>query len=292
MMVLGGVTTLIGRHASAAEPSMSECLASYEESINLKRDHQLQAALAKFAVCSSESCPPDVRKECLRLAPEVQAAMPTVVFEARDAAGANLSAVKVTMDGNVLAERLDGTALPIDPGEHRFAFEVAGRAPVEKRLTIWEGDKLRHERVEFEALAPPKSVVPPPAAVTKSILEQPQPLQEAKPSWSKTRIVGVVLGGIGVAATGVGVAYGFIAMSRRNQANDVCPAHQCMNSTQVDLWNGAYSAGDVATGALIVGALGIASGVVIWLRTKPLAEGAPGAQVGLGPGGLQLRGRW
>jgi hypothetical protein len=80
-------------------------------------------------------------------------------------------------------------------------------------------------------------------------------------------------------------------MSRRNQANDACPA-LCTNTTQVDLWNSARSAGNVATGALIIGAAGIGSGVVIWLRTKPTSDVAPATQIGLGPGGLELRGRW
>ena len=68
--------------------------------------------------------------------------MPTVVFEAKDAAGAIVFAVKVKMDGDLLAERLQGSALPIDPGEHTFTFEVAGRPSVEKHLMIFEGEKL------------------------------------------------------------------------------------------------------------------------------------------------------
>jgi hypothetical protein len=288
IVALVGVTTLHGRRAAGAEPTTAECLASYEDSVNLKRTHQLKATLAKLTICSSESCPSEVRGECLRLVPEIGASIPTVVFEVRDAAGWNLVAVKVTMDGDVLAERLDGSALSIDPGEHTFAFEAAGRPRVEKRFVLWEGEKLRRERVELEALAAPKLAAPPPTTVTKPLLEPSASHADTKPSWSKARIAGLVVGGVGVAATGVGIAYGLIAMSRRNEANDVCPA-QCADQTQ---WNSARSAGNVATGALIVGAVGIASGVVIWLRTRPASDVAPGAQVGLGPGGLLLRGRW
>jgi hypothetical protein len=289
IVAVSGVTTLHGRRAAGAEPTTAECLASYEDAVNLKRTHQMRATLAKLTICSSESCPSEVRGECLRLVPEIGASIPTVVFEVRDAAGTNLVAVKVTMDGDVLAERLDGSALSIDPGEHTFAFEAAGRPRVEKRLVLWEGDKLRRERVELEALAAPKLAAPPPITVTKPLAEPSPPHPDnSKPSWSKARIVGLVVGGVGVAATGVGIAYGLIAMSRRNEANGVCPA-QCADQT---LWNSARSAGNVATGALIVGAVGIASGVVIWLRTRPASDVAPGAQVGLGPGGLLLRGRW
>jgi hypothetical protein len=51
----------------------------------------------------------------LRRVDEINAAIPTVIFEAKDGAGGDLSAVRVTMDGEVLAERLEGTALSINP---------------------------------------------------------------------------------------------------------------------------------------------------------------------------------
>jgi hypothetical protein len=215
--------------------------------------------------------------------------MPTVVFEAKDAAGAIVFAVKVNMDGTVLAERLQGSALPIDPGEHSFTFEVAGRPSVEKHLMIFEGEKLRRERVEFEALAAPQPP-PPPAAIAKpQSLEQPPP-PAAKLSLGKAKIAAVALG-VGVAATGVGVAYGFVAMSRRDEASSICPS-ECADMNGVNAWHDAHSAGNVATGAFIIGGVGIATGVVVWLLARPAADGAAGSRVSLGPGGIQVAGRW
>ena len=94
-----------------------------------------------------------------------------------------------------------------------------------------------------------------------------------------------------MAATGVGVAYSFVAMSRRDEANSICPT-DCSDTNGVNAWNRAHSAGNIATGAFIVGAAGIASGVAVWLLAKPAADGAPGSQISLGPGGIQLAGRW
>lgn len=290
--VLSGATSLLSRAALGAEPTTLQCLTAYEDSVGLKNNHQLRAARAKLVICSSESCPAEVRAECIARVPVIDASMPTVVFEAKDAAGTTLSAVKVKMDGELLAERLQGSALSLDPGEHTFTFEVAGRPSVEKRLLIFEGEKLRRESVEFAAIAAPKPVAPPPVTLAKSeTLEQPQPRPLAKPPLGKAKVVALVLGGVGVAATGVGVAYGLIAMSRRSEANAICP-NDCSDHTGVEAWNGAYSAGNISTGAFVIGAAGIASGVAVWLLAKPATDGIAVSQISLGPGGLQVKGRW
>jgi len=290
MAALSGVTTLLGRDALAAEPATSECITTYEDSVPLRKNHQLKAARAKLLICSSESCPADIRAECLSRLTEIDASMPTVVFEAKDAAGAMVFAVKVKMDGDLLAERLQGSALPIDPGEHTFTFEVAGRPSVEKHLMNFEGEKLRRERVEFEALAAPNPAPLPLAEIAKpeSIEQRARPAAKVSPV--KVKIAAVALG-VGVAATGVGVAYGFVAMSRRDEANSICSS-ECADRRGVNAWQDAHSAGNIATGAFIVGAVGIATGVVVWLLAKPAADGAPGAQIALGPGVIQLGGRW
>ena len=290
---LGGMTARLSREASAAEPTISECLTAYEDSVSLRRNNQLRAARAKLVTCSARSCPAEIQAECIGRVRDIDTSMPTVVFEARDATGTSLLAVTVKMDGNVLTERLQGSALPIDPGEHTFTFEVVGRPSVEKHLLILEGEKLRRERVEFEAIAPAKPPAPPPVAVAKSeVLERPQPVPEAKPGLGKARTAALVLGGIGVAATGLGVAYGLVAMSRRDEANNVCPMPQCPTQHGVDLWSDTRSAANISTGAFIVGAAGIASGLVIWLRAKPTTDAAPSPQISLGPGGFQLQGQW
>ena len=290
MAALGGVTTLLSRQALGAEPTTLGCITAYEDSVPLRKNHQLRAARAKLLTCSSESCPADVRAECLGRLSEIDASMPTVVFEAKDAAGAIVFRVKVKMDGELLADRLQGSALAIDPGDHTFTFEVAGRPSVEKHLMIFEGEKLRRERVEFEAIATPNPESPPPGALVNSELMEP-PRPAAKVSLGKGRIAALALGGVGVVATGVGVAYSFVAMSRREHASSICP-NDCSGIDGVQAWNDAHSAGSIATGAFIVGAAGIASGVAVWLLAKPPTESSPASQISFGPNGIQVGGRW
>jgi hypothetical protein len=124
--------TLPARPARAADPTTADCLSASETSLALRNQHQLRAARAQLLVCAHASCPADVRKECTRRVSDINAAMPTVVFEAKDTSGNDISAVKVSIDGQPLVERLEGTALSIDPGEHSFTFEAPGQPTVHK----------------------------------------------------------------------------------------------------------------------------------------------------------------
>jgi len=293
MAVVAGATLSFSREARGDEPTTAECLTAYEDSLNLVRNHQFRATKAKLVICSSGSCPAEIRSECLRRMPEVDTSLPTIVFEARDAGGTDLFAVTVKMDGDVLAERLRGTALAIDPGEHTFTFEVAGRPIVEKHLLILEGEKLRRERIEFEALAPPKPtppLVPAPAAKVDLLEQQPSP--PPTHGLGRGRTIALILGGVGVAATGVGIAYGLITMSRKDTANNLCPTQLCDTQPGVDAWKSTHDAGNIATGAFIIGAAGIVGGAALWFLAKPKADGGGGTQVSLGPGGLQMWGSW
>src|SRR5882724_84046 len=123
--ILLGLLALAQR-ARAADPTTADCIAANDGSISSRNDHNLRAARAQLLVCAASACPADVRTECTRRVAEVNAAMPTVVFAAKDQTGKDLAAVKVTMDGEPLADRLDGTALSVDPGEHSFVFDAEG----------------------------------------------------------------------------------------------------------------------------------------------------------------------
>jgi hypothetical protein len=293
VLVLSCVTTLFNRAAAGAEPTTAECLAAHEDSVTLAKSHQLRASLAKLALCSSESCPEHVRTECLARVSETEASIPTVVFEATDAAGTTLFEVKVKMDGELLTDRLSGAALSVDPGAHTFTFESSGRPIVETKLVILEGEKLRRERVELESVATVTPVTAPPVERAKAAASTPaQQPPVTEPPLGNARILALVLGGVGLAASGVGVAYGLVAKSLRDEANGLCPKPQCPDQSGVDRWNQASSAAGIATGAFVIGAAGIASGVVIWLSGKPAADGVRGPQISLGPGRIQVSGRW
>jgi len=274
--------TVVGaRSARAADPTTAECLSANEASLTARGQSKLRDARAKLITCTAASCPRDVREECARGVNEINAALPTVVFEAKDAAGADLIAVKVTMDGETLTDHLDGTAIAVDPGAHTFSFETSGHPKAEKKFVIREGEKGRRERIALGGGE----------AAAGTTLTSPA-MAEPSPGLGGQRIGALVAGGAGVVAVGVGTFFGLRSKSKHDEAQKICPGdQQCPNIDGVNRWNDAISAGNIATVAFVVGAVGIAGGAVLWF-TGARESSAATTQVGLGPGTLELRGTW
>jgi hypothetical protein len=280
---------LTSQAARAADPTTADCLAASDASLKSGNQHKLRAERAQLLVCAASTCPADIRKECIGRVDEVNAQIPTVIFQIKDASGADLSAVKVTMDGELLAERVEGTALSIDPGEHTFTFEVAGQPPVVRKLVIQQAQKDRRELIAIGPQPTAVSPAPPPTTPAPALPSLP-PATETSQGLGTQKILAIVAGGVGIAGLGVGTAFGLIAMSKKNDAQSACP-NQCATSDGVTKWSDAASAGNVSTIAFIVGGVGVAGAAVLWL-TAPSSGGGQGTQVGFGPGGMQVRGAW
>jgi hypothetical protein len=285
--VLVSLTSLGGR-AWADGPTTVDCLTANETSLTLRNRNALRAARAQLLICSAESCPADIRNECIRGVGEVNQAMPTIVFEAKDASGHSLLAVSVKMDGEPLARRLEGTALSIDPGQHTFTFESAGGPTLEKQLLILEGEKDRRESVVFEAIGKPASPVLQLDARALGPAAEPVRARLGTP-----RLVSLALGGVGAAALAVGTGFALVAISRRDTAQAACP-DRCADQSGVEAWNRARAAGDVATIGFVVGAAGLASGLALWFVSRPDADPPPRAKLGFGagPGFATVTGQW
>jgi hypothetical protein len=265
--------------ARAADPTTADCLAASDASLKAGNQHKLRAERAQLLVCAAPSCPADIRRDCVSRVDEVNLQIPTTIFGAKDPAGSDLSAVKVTMDGEVLAERLEGTALSIDPGEHTFSFETAGQAPVTRRLLIQQAQKDRREVIQFGAPAP---------ATAASVLPAEPPSEESRGLGSQ-RILAMVAGGIGVAGVGLGTGLGVLAASQKSTAQGACPGNPCATQDGANKWSTAAATGNISTIAFVVGGLGLAGAAALWL-TVPRSSST---RVGFGPGNLlQMKGTW
>ncbi len=258
--------------ASAAPPTTAECLAASDASIDAANGHRLRRERSQLLVCSDASCPAEIHAECIRRVEEVNAAIPTIIFEARDATGADLSEATIAMDGEVLAQRIDGIALPIDPGLHAFTFEHAGQPAVRKVFVIREGQKERREVITFDW--------------------QPFPSKTAAGHALRVQqILGIAAVAVGVAGLGLGAVFGIDAMSKRKDAERICP-DQCADNNGVALWSDARSTGNLSTVAFVVGGVATAAGVALWMIPDTHASQGRRLQVGLGPGTVGAWGQW
>ena len=137
--------------AAASAQDLKTCIASNEKSLSLKKSGKLIDARKELATCAAEACPDAIKVECKKRIAEVSSMIPGVVFDVMDASGNSVMNVKVTMDGAPLVDRLEGLAVPVDPGPHKFTFEVAGQPPIERTFLIAEGDKAHRETITLGA---------------------------------------------------------------------------------------------------------------------------------------------
>jgi hypothetical protein len=267
--------------AVAAGPTKQECVAANENAQDLRRTGKLRDARAQLAVCTAATCPAAVRQDCALRLKEVENVLPSIVFVAKDHAGHDLSAVRVTMDGAPLADKLDGTAVAIDPGEHRFAFEAEGFRTASTSVIVREGDSDRPVRIVFEPAAPP-----PPAQAA------PAPSDGGgRRAWA----IGV--GIAGVAGIAVGSVFGLLAKSTYDQARSECPTgilSQCPAQAGQATADKSTADGQalVSTVAFIGGGVLLATGVILFVTAPSAASVTVGAAAANGGGTISLRGRW
>jgi hypothetical protein len=273
-------TMLLSAPVARAEDA-DECIAANERSVPLRKTGKLIEARKELAACAASACPDPVRSSCQSRLVEVDRAVPSVVFQVKDGAGNDVSTVKITMDGQPLAQRGAGAAIALDPGEHTFSFETAGHPPMKKTLVIVEGAK---DRVELVTLSDG-------AAAPAADSERAAPAGGGGGGGTQ-RMIGLVIGGVGIVGLVVGSVLGLMASSSWNTAQkDAWPQAQTDQQTA-----SAYATG--STIAFIAGGAAVAGGAVLWL-TAPKAERSPSSgaaawaiapRVGPGGGGLVLRG--
>jgi hypothetical protein len=285
-LVLGQVTlaaALVARSGSAL-PTKDECINANESAQSVRTAGKLREAVRKLTLCTAATCPGPVRDDCAERLNEVQRALPTVVFDVRDAGGSDLVAVRVSMDGAVIASKLDGSAVAVDPGEHTFAFTAEGLSPLEESLVIREGDKARVVRV---VLSRPGARGHDGAVPT--VPTAPAPDGTEKPS-STTRTGAYVALGVGAAGVAVGALFGTLALIDKVSLGNHCSGTGCPPSEQSDI-DGLHTNATVANVAFGIGLVGLATATVLFLvshQPEPAAGTSSTVRpwVGLGGAGV------
>jgi hypothetical protein len=207
-----------------------------------------------MVLCAREACPGIVRKDCLQWLSEVEASLPSVVLSARNAQGGDISSAKVTADGVMISDKLDGKSIFVDPGPHTFKFEVEGQAPVEQQAVIREGEKNRAITATFGTTpeATPNVVTPPPAETDKK----------------SAPVAGYILGGVGLVALGGFAYFGLTGKSDVSTMREGCGQQHACSQDEVDSAKSKLLIADVSLGVGIV-ALGVATYMILTHDSAP-----------------------
>jgi len=245
VLTISIATLAFSRHAFADDKQ--DCIAASEAGQDKKLRGNLREAREQLLICARDVCPAIVRQDCTQWLTEIIAALPSVVVGARDWQGHDLVDVTVSVDGVVVASKLDGKPIGVDPGAHRFHYESAsGAPPVDEQMLIRQGERNRALTVTFP---PPPGAIPTPPESTAA----PVPGHRRSP-------LAYVFGGVGLAAIGVGAGLGLSANSDVSTAREAPPAGCAPNcpSSRVDQIKTKYIVADTAFGVGIV-SLGVAT---------------------------------
>jgi hypothetical protein len=258
---LAGLAAHLAPSPARAEDT-SACTKSYENAQILKKKREYISARRELVTCIHE-CPVVVQRECGQWLEALETVVPSVVIHA-EAMGEDRTEVKVELDGKVIAEKIDGKGIDVDPGQHDFRFTLAGFPQVRKNLLVHEGEQLRVVRVVFEH----------PEASTGLGQKAPPATEKRRPVPPALYFVGAVAvaGGAGFAA------FGLVGTSQRSRLERDC-SPRCTDSAVEGVRRNLLMA-DISLG---VGVLAATTGVVLWL-TRPTVAAAPDrASLGVAP---------
>jgi hypothetical protein len=231
--------------------TLQACHQGYEQGQRLRRAGHLIQARKELLTCARDPCPSVFQPECVAWLAEVDRVLPSVVLDVRTG-GMTVSEARVWLDGQALADKLDGRAISVDPGEHHLRVEIAGLAPVEKRELLVEGEKAH--LVAFD-LAPARAA--------------PIPTVTRPTPWAA-----IVTTSVGVLAVGSFAYFGATGLARRDDVLNQCLEH--CQSSDISYVREHFTIADVSLAVSVV-ALGAAT--YLWIRWAGSVPRAPSAAV-------------
>jgi hypothetical protein len=278
--------------ATWASADDETCRSAYVETQRLQRAAQFLAARREAVVCGQDSCSDTVRSQCSTWLESIERALPTVVIDARDGTGAALADVRVEANGELLAERLSGRALELNPGEYVLLFRH-GTQRVEQHTLIRESEKYRTLEVRFDPAPESAPLLAPDAkpAATQLVPASQRGLALSEPGTlgSTSSVTAMpdralpaasyVLGGLGL----VGLTT-FAVLASSGYASEQHLRSTCAGACEAERVDAVRTRYRIADASLTVGIVSLGAAVAVWLWTP----NEPRASVGLSLGPQRL----
>ncbi|HEX7601162.1 MAG TPA: hypothetical protein VF316_06130 [Polyangiaceae bacterium] len=189
--------------------------------------------------------------------------------------------VEVQLDAELLSSALVGAERPTDPGDHVLVATAVGMKRAEEKFELEEAET----KTVTITLVPDPSYKPPAPLVPIAPKEPPK--RDRTLAWASL--------GVGGAGLAVGAIFGGLALGKKGSLDGQCTADKiCGPSAQSDL-DAAQTFATLSTVGFIVGGVGVAAAVVLFLWPEPKPEAADAKKrVSLrpliGPGSVGLAG--
>ena len=186
---------------------------------------------------------------------------------------------KITIAGEELKRAGWDTPAPVMPGTTEITLETPGKAPFKKSVTLDAGGKTTLDLDANEAPSTESAPPPPP----------PPPVETTTSSSPNLRTWAYVAGAVGVVGLATFTIAGLKSNSIYNDLKNSCGSGPCPASRSDDVSSGKRWQ-TIANIGLVVGVIGVATGVTLFVVSKPKTEGGATTQVGVSPTGVFLQG--
>lgn len=229
--------------AQPAPPASSQaCIDSHVEAQRARLRGELLLALDRLLACAQSTCPALISNDCGAWLREVEASLPSIVLAVVDENGRDVIDVTVSANGRLLAEHIDGKALPIDPGSYELSFEAPGYAKRSVAVTVRQAEKDRLVRVQLDGQVAAEA---------------------ADEAAGGVPVLSYVLGGVAVAGLGAFAYFGLRGASEYDEAKGCSP--DCSEDEVAD-GKLAYIVADIGLG---VGLASAAAAVIVYVVAQP-----------------------
>jgi hypothetical protein len=193
-----------------------------------------------------------------------------------DGVTAALPGVEITRDEMQLKPVVWGSAVPVDLGAHKVRASAPGKVTWEASVTVDAVGKRVVVRVPALAAEAPAPRVKPPV-LSAQAPETPPPPQRSMPP---QRVAAIATGSVGLAGLVVGGVLAALARSTWSHAERACPTRVACGQATHDESVKALSLATGSTVSFVVGGVGVAGALVLWLTTpKPKTTGVTVAPV-------------
>ncbi|WP_437635426.1 hypothetical protein [Sorangium sp. So ce854] len=248
---------------------------------------------------------PDRERTAREAAAALEARLSSLVVDVPEASVA--PGLSVRRNGQEVGPVLWGMPVPVNPGTYTLEASAPGRLPWSSAVAVDPSGGTVTVTVPPLAEAPPAPSAPPaaPAAPTMAsagpaaarVAPAAPPARTAPPAAAgmpAQRTVALVVAGAGVAGVGVSAALGFAARARQDDAGPYCDGDLC-DPEGIVIRGQALDIARAGTVVAIAGAAALAAAGVLWFTAgspRASAGARPAVQIGLGPAGLSIGGRF
>lgn len=247
--------------ASAAQPTVEQCLEASDRSLELETQGNLLATRDALRICASLGCPQEIRDECVRRIELVEQNIPSVFCEVRDEAGRVRHDASITIDGQspvATSQEL----IELEPGTHELTARAPGLLPTTQDVVLEAREKNRRVRFLLRDAAQRRGLAP-------------------------QRAAALIAAGAGVASLATASVFAVVALNRKQEAQAICPGAACSSSLGAQRWESAWNAGNLTTGFVVGGVVALGAAAGLWFSFDQ-----QNTRVALGPRQIQLEAKF